>query len=71
VTKIALEALLPVSVVEPACRIQSESGGRLDLIAAKLGLISNAELASLYATHLGEPLSRLGRDGRPPAPELF
>jgi YD repeat-containing protein len=53
-TQIALESLLPVSVVERARRIQSESGGRLDLI-------SDAELASLYATRFGEsvlPVSR-------------
>jgi general secretion pathway protein E len=56
VTQIALESLLPASVAERARRIQSESGGRLDLIAAKLGLISDAELAGLYATHLGEPV---------------
>jgi hypothetical protein len=56
VTQTALESLLPSSVAERARRIQSESGGRLDLIAAKLGLISDAELAGLYATHLGEPV---------------
>ncbi len=36
--------------------MQSESGGRLDLIAVKLGLISDIDLARLYATQLGAPV---------------
>jgi general secretion pathway protein E len=51
-----IDALLPPGVAERARRVQAESGRRLDLIAAKLGLISDADLALLYATQLGEPV---------------
>ena len=47
-----LAALLSSGAIERARRVQSESGGRLDVIAAKLGLISDVDLARLYSEQL-------------------
>ena len=55
------ESCLPESVVARARRVQSENGGRLELIAAKLGLISDFDLASFYAKQLGDPVLSLSR----------
>ena len=41
---------------ERARRLESENGERIDRIAAKLGLVSERDLARLYAEVLGSPL---------------
>ncbi|MFO1028411.1 MAG: type II secretion system ATPase GspE [Acetobacteraceae bacterium] len=49
--------LLAGAALERVRRLQAESGGdRLDLIASKLGLISDRDLAGAYAAFLGTPL---------------
>ena len=55
-SSLGIEGLLPTSILPRVRRVQSESGGRLDLIAAKLGLISDADLAQLYAIQTGKPV---------------
>lgn len=48
--------LLSGSALERTRRLQAESGDRIDRIAAKLGLISDAHLAAAYAELLGSPV---------------
>ncbi|MBS0642577.1 MAG: type II secretion system ATPase GspE [Proteobacteria bacterium] len=48
--------LLAGAALERVRRLQAESGDRLDLIASKLGLISDRDLAGAYAAFLGTPL---------------
>ena len=50
--------LLPPAAFERACRLEIESGERIDRIAAKLGLVSERDLAAAYAELLGTPLVR-------------
>jgi general secretion pathway protein E len=48
--------LLVGAALERVRRLQAESGERIDLIASKLGLISDRDLAQAYAEFLGSPL---------------
>jgi general secretion pathway protein E len=48
--------LLPPAAFERACRLEIESGERIDHIAGKLGLVSERDLATAYAELLGSPL---------------
>jgi len=50
------QGLLTGPALERAQRLEAESGERLDRIAAKLGLISDRDLARAYAGILGTPL---------------
>jgi general secretion pathway protein E len=45
--------LLSDAALERVRRLEAESGERIDLIAAKLGLISDRDLAQVYASMLG------------------
>jgi general secretion pathway protein E len=58
--------LLAGAALERVRRLEAESGERIDLIAAKLGLVSDADLAQAYAALLGSPL--LSRDDFPAQP---
>jgi general secretion pathway protein E len=48
--------LLSGAALERARRLEAESGERIDRIAAKLGLVSERDLASAYAELIGSPL---------------
>ncbi len=48
--------LLSDAALERVGRLQRESGERIDLIAAKLGLISDRDLAQAYSQLLGSPV---------------
>jgi general secretion pathway protein E len=48
--------LLPPAAFERACRLEIESGERIDHIAGKLGLVSERDLAAAYAELIGSPL---------------
>lgn len=48
--------LLSDAALERVRRLQQESGERIDLIAAKLGLISDRDLAQAYSQLLGSPV---------------
>jgi general secretion pathway protein E len=48
--------LLSDAALERVRRLQRESGERIDLIAAKLGLISDHDLAQTYSALLGSPV---------------
>jgi general secretion pathway protein E len=48
--------LLSGASLERVRRLEAESGERIDLIAAKLGLISDRDLAQAYASLLGSPV---------------
>ena len=48
--------LLSAAALDRVRRLQSEGGERLDRIAAKLGLVSERDLAALYAETIGAPL---------------
>src|SRR5579872_4174014 len=48
--------LLSDTALERVRRLEAESGERIDLIAAKLGLISDRDLAQAYASLLGSPV---------------
>ena len=56
----ALEAALPHGASIRARRLQAETGERLDRLAAKLGLISDSALASVYAAWLASPVLAAG-----------
>lgn len=58
--------LLSGAALERVRRLEAESGERIDLIAAKLGLVSDRDLADAYAAVLGSPL--LSRDDFPAQP---
>ena len=58
--------LLSGPALERVRRLEAESGERIDLIAAKLGLISDRDLAQAYASVLGSPV--LARTDFPAAP---
>lgn len=58
--------LLSGPALERVRRLEAESGERIDLIAAKLGLVSDRDLAEAYASVLGAPL--LSRDDFPAQP---
>ena len=58
--------LLAGAALERVRRLQAESGERAELIAAKLGLISDRDLAAAYADFLGTPL--LAPEDFPQAP---
>src|SRR4051794_31523337 len=58
--------LLSGAALERVRRLEAESGERIDLIAAKLGLVSDSDLAQAYAALLGSPL--LSRDDFPAQP---
>jgi general secretion pathway protein E len=44
------------TVPERARRLETESGERIDRIAAKLGLVSERDIAAAYAELIGSPL---------------
>jgi general secretion pathway protein E len=48
--------LLSGTALERARRLEAESGERIDHIAAKLGLVSERDLAATYAELIGSPL---------------
>ena len=48
--------LLSGPALERVRRLEAESGERIDLIAAKLGLISDRDLAAAYAALLDTPV---------------
>ena len=48
--------LLSGASLERVRRLEAESGERIDLIAAKLGLISDRDLAQAYAALIGSPV---------------
>jgi len=48
--------LLSGAALERVRRLEAESGERIDLIAAKLGLVSDRDLAEAYASLLGSPV---------------
>ena len=48
--------LLSGAALERVRRLEAESGERIDLVAAKLGLVSDRDLAQAYASLLGSPL---------------
>jgi len=50
--------LLVGAALERVRRLGAESGERIDLIASKLGLVSDRDLAQAYAEILGQPLLR-------------
>src|SRR5690242_21872687 len=56
--------LLSGAALERVRRLEAESGERIDLIAAKLGLVSDRDLAEAYASLLGSPV--LTREEFPP-----
>ena len=58
--------LLSGAALERVRRLEAESGERIDLIAAKLGLVSDRDLAEAYASLLGWPV--LSRDQFPAEP---
>ena len=53
---LATRGLLSDAALERVRRLEAESGERIDLIAAKLGLISDQDLAQAYASMVGSPL---------------
>jgi general secretion pathway protein E len=53
---LAERGLLTAAALERARRLEHESGERIDRIAAKLGLVSEQDLAALYAELLGSAL---------------
>jgi general secretion pathway protein E len=53
---LAARGLLDASALERVRRLEAESGERADRIAAKLGLVSERDLALAYADLLGSPL---------------
>ena len=62
--------LLSGAALERVRRLEAESGERIDLIAAKLGLISDRDLAEAYASLLGSPvLTREEFPAEPVAPD--
>jgi general secretion pathway protein E len=52
----AERGLLSAAAMERARRLERESGERIDRIAAKLGLVSERDLAAAYAELVGAPL---------------
>ncbi|MEJ0019963.1 MAG: type II secretion system ATPase GspE [Acetobacteraceae bacterium] len=58
--------LLSGAALERVRRLRAESGDRIDLIASKLGLVSDRDLAQAYATLLGAPVA--AADDFPPEP---
>ena len=55
-TVLAVRGLLSEAALERVRRLEAESGERIDLIASKLGLISDRDLAGAYAEVLGTSL---------------
>ena len=53
---LASRGLLSDAALDRVRRLQDESGERFDLIAAKLGLISDRDLAGVYATLIDSPI---------------
>jgi general secretion pathway protein E len=53
---LASRGLLSAAALERARRLEAESGERIDHIAAKLGLVSERHLASVYAELIGSPV---------------
>ena len=50
---LSARGLLSGAALDRVRRLEAESGERIDLIAAKLGLISDRDLAHAYASMLG------------------
>jgi general secretion pathway protein E len=63
---LAEHGLISPPALERARRLEAQSGERIDRIAAKLGLVSERDMASAYAHLLGTPL--LGAEDFPDAP---
>jgi len=53
---LAERGLLSGAALERARRLEAESGERIDRIAAKLGLVSERDLAAAYAELIGSPV---------------
>jgi general secretion pathway protein E len=53
---LAERGLMSPAALERVRRLEAESGERIDRIAGKLGLVSERDLAALYAELLGSPL---------------
>jgi general secretion pathway protein E len=67
---LASRGLLSGAALERARRLEAESGERIDHIAAKLGLVSERDLASAYAELIGSPLvAEADFPAEPVAPE--
>ncbi|MFC3228219.1 type II secretion system ATPase GspE [Marinibaculum pumilum] len=56
---LANRGLLNEAALDRLRRLEAESGERLDRIAAKLGMVSDSDLAGAYADALGRPLVRV------------
>src|SRR5215471_15075156 len=57
---LAGRGLLSGAAVERARRLEAESGERIDRIAAKLGLVSERDLAAAYAELIGSAVVAAG-----------
>jgi len=67
---LAGQGLLSGSALDRVRRLEAESGERIDRIAAKLGLVSDQDLARAYAALLGSPLVATEEfPGEPVAPD--
>jgi general secretion pathway protein E len=55
-TILARRGALSGAALDRARRLEAESGERIDRIAAKLGMVSDADLAAAYAELLGAPV---------------
>src|SRR5438128_790273 len=67
---LAGSGLLSGAALERARRLEAESGERIDRIAAKLGLVSERDLAAAYAELIGSPiLDPADFPGEPVAPD--
>jgi general secretion pathway protein E len=53
---LASRGLLSGAALERARRLEAESGERIDRVAAKLGLVSERDLAAAYAELIGSPI---------------
>jgi general secretion pathway protein E len=53
---LAERGMISSAALERARRLEAESGERLDRIAAKLGLVSERDMAAAYAALIGAPL---------------
>jgi general secretion pathway protein E len=63
---LAERGLISAAALERVRRVEAESGERLDRIAAKLGLVSERDMAATYAALIGTPL--LAAEDFPAAP---
>ncbi len=62
---LAARGLLGAASLDRVRRLEAESGERIDHIAAKLGLVSERDLAHAYAELIGSPVADRGRVSAP------